>query len=265
MIYLVLSLILLNSMAENLAHAASLAGARMHRLMLANSVFNIVLLAAGLAMSVQAPLTASLVDSAVHAGDVDRVLWYCRAIITARAIGYAVGMFLIPWFARIIELGVWSMENNGGFLLHAMLDYLHPRNIAEICNSFSVLTPSHIAAAFAERFPRRVFVTAVSVAAFYSAVDMAALYVSGLSPQWTRTAIALPTALRGFGTMLFVFLVDPFASRIIDRSATGELNISVTNHIVIWLSSGKTLGTVFAQFLFLPFTQLILLVIGVLT
>ena len=262
MIYVVLSLILLNCTAENLAHAASLAGARMRRLMLANSIFNIVLLAAGLAMSVQAPLAASLVDSAVNAGSLDRVLWYCRAIITARAIGYAVGMFLIPWFARIIELGVWSMENNGGFLLHAMLDYLQPRNLRQIATSFSVLRPSAIGEALAQPFPRRVFVTAVSVAAFYSAIDMAALYASGLAPQWTRTAIALPTALRGLGTMLFVFLVDPYASRIIDRSAVGELDIAAARHITVWLSSGKTLGTVFAQFLFLPFTQLILLTIG---
>ena len=57
--------------------------------------------------------------------------------------------------------------------------------------------------------------------------------------------------------MLFVMVVDPFSSMIIDRAAARELSESAANSIVVWLSGGKAAGTLGAQVLLVPFTKVI--------
>jgi len=261
-LFVVLSLMLVNCIIENLAHAAKVAGVRTQRLMLANSLFNLAILLAGVAMGIQSPLLNNLVDNAVLRDATGTVLEYCRLIIYTRAIGYALGMVLIPWFANIMEVGVHAMERNGGLMFDALLEYAAPRTVGKLLEQFRVMRLSNVVAAAREPYPRRVFGVAMIVAAFYLAIDMAALYASALVPTMPRTAIALSTALRGIGTVLFVLFVDPFSSMIIDRAAARELPESAANSIVVWLSGGKTLGTLGAQVLLLPFTNIIVQVLA---
>ena len=261
-LFIVLVSMLVNCTIENLAHAAKLAGVRTRRLMLANSLFNLFLMAAGVAMGIQAPLVNNLVDGAVLHAATAQVLYYCRWIIYARAVGYALGMFLIPWFVAIMERGVREMERNGGLLFDALLAYTTPRTLGPMLRQFRLLRFADIAAALRAPYPRRILVVTIFVTAFYPAIDMAALYASALVPAWPRTALALSTALRGVGTMLFVLLVDPFSALIIDRAAAAELPETAAEHIVVWLSGGKTLGALGAQLLLLPLTELIVRVIG---
>jgi len=256
-LFVVLALMLINCVIENLAHAARVAGVRTQRLMLANSLFNLFLMGAGLAMGIQSPLVNNLVDVAVLHHAVAQVLWYCRLIITTRCLGYVLGMFLIPWFASVMEVGIAAMEKNGGLLFDALLEYASWRGLRTISRQFAVFNWRDLRAAWQQPYPRRVFYTATFVAAFYLAVEMAALYASALVPELPRTAIALSTALRGIGTILFVFLVDPFTAMIIDKAAARELALEHAMHITVWLSGGKALGAAGAQVLLVPMALII--------
>ena len=149
------------------------------------------------------------------------------------------------------------MERNGGLLFDALVEYASWRGLHTIFRQFAVFSWRDLRAAGRQPYPRRVFYTAAFVAAFYLAVEMAALYSSALVPDLPRTAIALSTALRGFGTILFVFLVDPFTAMIIDRAAAREMAIEHATHITVWLSGGKALGAAGAQVLLVPVALII--------
>jgi hypothetical protein len=67
----------------------------------------------------------------------------------------------------------------------------------------------------------------------------------------------LSGVINGVGTLLLVILIDPVSAVITDQALRGKRPASEISHIVVWQVTGRFIGTLLAQLLFLPAAILI--------
>ena len=253
MLYVVVALALINCVIENLSYAAMLAGVQMQRLSVAQSIYKLMVLVAGVCMAIQTPVLFSLADDAVASRAVNDLVDWIRIVLAARLMGYAAGVMVLPHGARLIRFGIDVVEHK-----LAALRALTPRRVLNALRQDTITAAYNLADAVTQPIPAHILTTAILVAAIYIVVDVAALYASVLSPERVRTAIGLPTIVKGLGTIIFVLVIEPFSSLRIDRANGGDIPVSRVVNLTTWLAIGKAGGAALTQLLFMPITQAII-------
>ncbi|MGB9812133.1 MAG: lipid II flippase Amj family protein [Thermovenabulum sp.] len=244
-------------MIDTLSYSVRLAGVRTKRLALALSLFNIIVLISRTANMIQAPLLGSIVDKAIAKGEIRELLHSFRIIIFSATFGSIIGAALIPSFIEVFSKGIYALEKTGS-IPKLIVKVIFNKPIKHMKNSLKAPDLKKI-----KKMSRtgispfflifNLFITSISTIGV-----LAAIYAGALLPEYRITASQLSGVINGTATILLAVIVDPQAALITDQALQGIKSRQEVTSMVFFLVSGKIIGTLLSQIIFLPAAEVVL-------
>lgn len=172
---------------ETLSYAVRLAGVRTGKLAVSLSLFNIIVIVSRLAYTVQAPMTASLVDTAKYTMNLSLLEDQFRVILGSATLGSLLGMLLMPTFVALFSRAIVHFEHAGSVpQLIRNVATIHHLQVARQHIRFpkwEMLSRLRIGG-----IPKRLLGMNVLIMGIYTVGILAALYASLLAPEYQSTA-----------------------------------------------------------------------------
>lgn len=250
-------------MVETLSYSARIAGTRTQRLYLASSLFSILVLIARTSNLIQAPLLGYFVDETIISGNTPLLEKAIRSILFSATLGSLLAALLIPTCIHIFIHLIGMLEKSESMWLMLLriintdefFKKIH-RHLEE-----SVRRPrlSHLLLLKDKIFAKRILLLTILVASINATGVLSAIYAGALLPDYRLTASQMSGILNGFSTVLLTFFIDPYASLVTDQVMVGKRKAWELNAMVACLVTGKILGTILGQFIFLPCARFVIL------
>lgn len=243
---------------DALYYSSRISAVRIRKLGIALTLFNILLLFSRFANTIQAPLTGSLVDRAVlamktapQAEVLTGLAHEFRWIILAATVGSCIGALLVPTFVEIFTkvLAIFEKEPSVMRLFLRVFRIRTYRVVADSLRSPIIKRPEQHAKT---SIPKGFLIANVVVVAIYTVGVLATIYSGALIPDQRSTANALSGIVNVIATFLLIIMVDPMVALITDQAIAGERTEHDVKVMVWYLVAGKIIGTILAQFIFLP-------------
>src|SRR5262245_6438261 len=180
---LILSLTFVIHLIDTLAYSVRIAGVRVRRLAVSLSLFNILVLIARTAATLQAPLLARRVEAAINTGH-GALLPAFRFVLAAGSVATIVGGLRIPSFQNASTTAVRAFNVHRSvprLLLHAFskAGLLHLRDSFKVPEATSVISLPR-----QSRLPARLLVINTIAVAAWTVAVLASLYAGYLVPQY---------------------------------------------------------------------------------
>lgn len=243
---------------DALYYSSRIAAVRVRKLGIALTLFNMLLLFSRFANTIQAPLTGSLVDKAmigyahaVPSGVLSGLAWQFRAIIFAATVGSVIGALLVPSFVQIFTrvLHIFEREGSVWKLFKRFFKIRTYRVLLDSTRAPQFQRPTeHVKT----NIPKAFLIANVIVVAVYTTGVLSTIYSGALIPDHRLTADNLSGIVNVIATFLLIVMVDPTIALITDQAIAGERSEHDVRVMVWYLVAGKILGTLLAQFVFLP-------------
>lgn len=255
-IIFVIALTFLINLITTLSYSVRIVGIRTGRIAVSFALFNILVLISRTAYGFQAPLLASTIEKNIISGEGENLFEF-RVIIFICSVATIVGGLLIPTFQRLLSIAVnkFSLfKSVPKVLLHSFSEggVTSVRESA-VFPSLRNLTDLRIR----EDFPWRVFIMNVIAVAIITVGVLSSLYAGYFNPEFRTTASSLSGVINGFSTILMFVFIDPFLSIMTDDVVLGKTKESVFRKYIVYMVVARLLGTVLAQFLFIPSAKII--------
>ena len=93
---------------------------------------------------------------------------------------------------------------------------------------------------------------------------LSALYAGYINTEFRTTASNLSAIINGIATILMFIFIDPFLSVMTDDVVLGKTKESLFRKYIVYMVIARVLGTILAQFIFLPSSRLIAWIAGIL-
>lgn len=231
--------------------AARIAGVMTKRIATSMSLYNFFFLFARMANLLYTPFLGSIVDRAAASGNFHVLEVKLRFIIIAATLGNILGWLLLPTFIVIYNRGVQSIEKNGSLPM-VLLKLLHPKNMLSLFTSFRWPSLLGLTSFSLKGIPKSFLILNVFMTAIWAIGVLCSTYASVLVPSLVRTATLLSGLVNGIATILFSIFVDPTAALITDQAAAGIRKEEQVRVMVLYLTLGNIVGTLFSQCLLLP-------------
>lgn len=235
---------------ETLSYSVRLAGTRTSQLAVSLSLFNIIVILSRTANMVQAPLTASLVDTATKTGDLSLFENQFRIILGSASLGTIMGAILIPTFISIFSRAVVHLGVAGGSVPLMVRRILNIHHLHLATKHFRFPKWRMLSRLRIGGIPKRLFVLNILAIAIYTVGVLAAQYASLLT-EYSTTALMSSGLINGFATIILVLFVDPQIAILTDRVMKGTENQTKMTKIVVFLVFSRLIGTLLAQLIFI--------------
>lgn len=255
-IILVLFLVFLINLITTLSYSVRIVGVRTGRIAVSFALFNILVLISRTAYGFQAPLLAKTIENNINTGAGENLFEF-RLIIFACSLATIIGGFLIPTFQRILSIAVEKFsiyKSVPSLILHSF----SKTGITSIKDSIVIPSTSNVAQiSFKSNFPWKVFIMNIVAVAIITVGVLSALYAGYLNPEYRSTASNLSAIINGIATILMFIFIDPFLSIMTDDVVLGRTKESLFRKYIVYMVFARLLGTVLAQFIFIPSAQII--------
>ena len=255
-IVFVLALTFLINLITTLSYSVRIVGIRTGRIAVSFALFNILVLISRTACGFQAPLLANTIEENIKSGEGENLFEF-RLIILICSIATIVGGFLIPTFQRLLSIAVNKFsvfKSVPKVLLHSFSE----GGIASIRESTVFPSLKNLTdISIREGFPWKVFVMNVVAVAIITVGVLSSLYAGYLNPEFRTTASSLSGVINGLSTILMFIFIDPFLSIMTDEVVLGNIKESIFRKHIIYMVFARLLGTILAQFLFIPSAEII--------
>jgi hypothetical protein len=257
-IIIVICLTFLINLITTLSYSVRIVGIRTGRIAVSFALFNILVLISRTANGFQAPLLASSIEKNINAGFGGNLLDY-RMIILSCTVATILGGFLIPTFQRILSIAVdrFSFYKSvpkvvfHGFTKTGLTSMKESMVMPKSDNLKGIKLTSD--------FPWKVFIMNIVAVAIVSIGVLSALYAGYLNPNFRSTASNLSSIINGFATILMFIFIDPFLSVMTDDVVLGKTKESLFRRYIVYMVIARIIGTVIAQFVFIPAARIIAL------
>lgn len=255
-IIIVLALTFLINLITTLSYAVRIVGIRTGRIAVSFALFNILVLVSRTAYGFQAPLLAKTIENNINSGSGNNLSEF-RLIILSCSIGTILGGFLIPTFQRVLSIAVEKFsiyKSVPNLLLHSFTKggiVAFKDNIV-IPNTKNVTTIN-----LTYDFPWKVFIMNVVAVAIITVGVLSSLYAGYINPDFRTTASSLSSIVNGASTILMFIFIDPFLSIMTDDVVLGKTKESLFRKYIVYMVFARVLGTIIAQFIFIPSSRLI--------
>ncbi|MDS1030175.1 lipid II flippase Amj family protein [Bacillota bacterium LX-D] len=256
---IIIILVIIINMLDTLAYGARIAGVKTKSPTMAASLFNLLALVSRIANLIQLPLLAVLVDRAIAANAQDALLPVFRVVILANSVGTLLGIFLIPTFVNVIMQGIYALEKFGS-VPSAFVGGLKGGVFRKAMHSFRLPAKRHLHLLNINGLPKYFLVANLLLTAIYSVGILAAIYAGCLVPEYRLTASNLSGIINGLATIFLVIFVDPVTALLQDQIIQGKREETDLKRAVSLLLGGRFLGSLLAQFLFLPAAHVVVLI-----
>lgn len=255
-IVIVLILVFLINLITTLSYSVRIVGIRTGRIAVSFALFNVLVLISRTAYGFQAPLLAKTIENNIIYGTGENLLEF-RLIILVCSVATVIGGVLIPTFQRLLSIAVdkFSIYKSVPRLL---LSSISQGGISAIKNNIVIPSPGNISGIrLSKDFPWKVFVMNIFAVAIITIGVLSALYAGYLNPEFRTTASNLSAIINGVATILMFIFIDPFLSVMTDDVVLGKTKESLFRKYIVYMVIARVLGTILAQFLFLPSSRLI--------
>lgn len=255
-IIFVIALTFLINLITTLSYSVRIVGIRTGRIAVSFALFNILVLISRTAYGFQAPLLANSIEENIKSGEGENLFEF-RLIILFCSIATIVGGLLIPTFQRLLSIAVNKFsiyKSVPKILLHSFSE----GGINSVRESAVFPSPKNLTELrVKEDFPWKVFIMNVIAVAIITVGVLSSLYAGYLNPEFRTTASSLSAVINGFSTILMFVFIDPFLSIMTDEVVLGKVKESVFRKHIIYMVFARLLGTILAQFLFIPSAKII--------
>ncbi len=265
---------------NTLVYAVRISGVRTQRLATAFSLFNVVFLLASTANSIQGFLLASIVEQAIKVGEEQSggmvlsgllvhqpayqtqltILDYkIRLVIVAATVGTIIGAALIPAFVNIFNRAIFLFEETGSVPRMIGMLFFSPRRVFKLAGQIYLPRKKSLSLATIRRksIPKTFLVLNLVVTGVYTTGVLSSIYAGALFPDFRTTAASLSAVVNGIATILAATVVEPTAAAITDQALRGERSEDDVKQMALYLAITRILGTVLAQFIFVPAAYLV--------
>jgi hypothetical protein len=253
---LILALTFVVHLVDTLAYSVRIAGVRVRRLAVSLSLFNLLVLLARTAGTVQAPLLARRVEVALRTRD-SALLTDLRFVLLAGSLATIVGALLIPTFQNAFTKAVRAFNVHRSVPRLLLLSFsktglLHLRDSIKAPEARGVLNLPH-----STRLPARLLLINAAAVSAWTVAVLASLYAGYLVPEYRVTASSLAAVVSGAATVLLFVFSDPYLSALTDDVLEGKVSEGFFRRSVIWLVGSRLAGTLLAQVILVPAALLI--------
>lgn len=236
---------------ESAALSLRLAGARTGQIATALAFVNSSFLVARLSNMFQAPLLGSMVDHAVHAGNIDALLVDFKWIVFFAFLGNALAVLFFPFLVRMSVILILEFEKKGS-LPKAVLSLFRVSNLKKVFRKIS-FPDLNIKNFSLKGIPRGMLVLNACMVAIYAVGVLSSLLAGAALPEFRATAIQLSGIVNGMATMMLALFVDPGSAYITDQAVRGKRSLEDVRVLTFYLLLGRLVGTlILAQILLYP-------------
>lgn len=260
MIPIVLTLTFLIHLILTSAHAVQLTAVRTKRITTSFALFNLILLVSRTAVSLQSPLLAKWIERRMQQG-LDVGIYEFRLIILISTVGTIAGAFLIPSFQRLLSKAVMKFSEKKSIpklLFFGFKKSSLKQLPAQI--KFPNSDNFRISSYFMDDFPYKVFFLSIIMNALITTGVLSSLYAGFIEPSVRATSSTLVAVVNGGAMIIFMIIIDPYLSLLTDEAVNDNFPEATFRKTVRVLVISRLIGTVLAQFLFVPFAYLITIV-----
>jgi hypothetical protein len=254
----VITLTFLINLITTLSYSVRIVGIRTGRIAVSFALFNILVLISRTANGFQAPLLANSIEKNINAG-LGGDLFDFRMIILSCTIATIIGGFLIPSFHRILSVAVERFsvyKSVPKVIMHGFTK----GGISSIKESIVLPSSDNLKKInISAEFPWKVFLMNIIAVAIFTIGVLSALYAGYLNPEFRSTASNLSAIINGLATILMFIFIDPFLSVMTDDVVLGKARESLFRRYIVYMVIARIIGTVIAQFLFIPSAKIIAL------
>src|SRR5215213_281453 len=259
-LWLIFTLTFLIHLIGTLAYAVRIAGVRTRRIVVALSLFNLLMLLSRTANSFQAPLLAKRVEIQLAFAPAGHMEADFRWLLLATTLATLSGAFLIPSFQRLFTTAV------GAFAVYRsvprlMLHSFSRAGVLHLRESLVLPASTTVTEIYkGDYVPMRLVIFNALVEAVWTVGVFAALYAGYLNPSLRVTASSLSAVINGGATILMALAIDPMLSIMTDDVLEGKRSELFLRRSVVWLVARRFAGTLIAQALLFPAAMLITLI-----
>ena len=258
-IILVICLTFLINMITTLSYSVRIVGIRTGRIAVSFALFNILVLISRTANGFQAPLLASSIEKNINAG-FGANLFDFRMIILSCTVATILGGFLIPTFQRILSIAVERFsiyKSVPKVIFHGFTK----TGLTSIKESIAMPCSENLKNIdISNDFPWKVFIMNVVAVAIITIGVLSSLYAGYLNPNFRSTASNLSAIINGLATILMFVFIDPFLSVMTDDVVLEKAKESLFRQFIVYMVIARILGTIIAQFIFIPSAKIIALI-----
>lgn len=256
-IIIVLIFTLIIHLISTLSYSVRIVGIRTRKIAISFALFNIMILVSRTSNSFQAPLLAKWLENNIKLG-INPGTFEIRMILLATTIATIIGGLLIPTFQRILTKAVKNFSVHKSvpkLILHGFTK----SGISQFRQEFKMPDKENfnVAASLNLKFPTKIFIYNIIAVAILTVGVLSALYAGFLEPDLRTTSSTLSSVVNGLATMLMFIFIDPYLSALTDDVIEGKYSEQNFRRVVRIMILSRIIGTIMAQFLFVPFSEMI--------
>lgn len=246
-----------------LAYCTRTAGVKTGKLAISGSIFNIFSLGSSAANTLQAPILAKTVDINIDRGTTGNLLTNFRYILLSAALGNLCGAIFIPTFQRILCKAIDSFNIHRS-IPKLMLHGFSKSGVVQFKSCVKIPSKQNIKQL--KRFdgmPKKIIAANVIVVALSATASVSTLFAGALNPNLRSTCMSLSPVINALPTLLLAIFIDPNLSMMTDDVLLGKRTETDFNRCVMFMVSGRILGTIVSQIILVPAALLVAWVAGI--
>jgi hypothetical protein len=254
-ILLVFILTFLINLITTLSYSVRMVGIRTKRIAISFSLFNILILISRTANMFQSPMLSKTVENNIKAGMTSNIGPF-RWIVFSCTLGTIVGAMLIPTFQRVLSKMVLSFSEHKS-VPKVLMKSITRSGMAHFKEAIAIPSIRNIKNLNYKELPMNVFIMNVVATSIISIGVLASVYAGYFTPEYRLTAGQMSGIINGISTILMFVFIDPYMSALTDDVMVGKCTDSFFRRHVVFMVFARVLGTVIAQFLFVPSAEFI--------
>ncbi len=242
---------------NTLTYSIRIVGIRTGKIAVSFALFNIVVLVSRTANTLQAPLLAKTIENNIKFGSPAGLIDDFRLILLSTTVGSILGALFIPTFQRIYSKAVKSFDvyrSVPKLLLHSF----SKAGIKQFKNNIKIPSKNTIKQIKnIKDIPIKIIIFNTMAVSLLTAGVLSSIYAGILEPEFRTTASTLSSMITGIATVLLFVFIDPYLSIMTDDVIEGKQSEGYFRRCVSFMVVSRILGTILAQFIFLPAAKLI--------
>ena len=246
-IAVVMFLTFIITLIGTLAYAVRLVGVSTGKISVSFAMFNIMILLARTASTIQSPLLTKYVETS-RGGP---LLTDFYLIIVSAGIATIVGAILVPTFQRVFSRWVLKFSEERS-VPKVILHSFSGSGVRQFKTCLKVPDLDNIRKLKLKDLPKRILIFNVIVVAIQTVATLAPIYAGTLAPELDATCITLVGVINGLATVLLYIYIFPYLSIKTDDVIDGKCSDVEFRRIIVGMVGSKVVGTFLALLLLLP-------------
>lgn len=256
-ISIVLVLTFIIYIVSSLSYSVRIVGVKTGRIAISASMFSIFSLLSRTATTFQEPLLAKVIERGLKVSNTEGILYDFRLILVFSTFGTIIGAILMPTFIKLFSKAVESFSiyrSIPKLLIHSFsksgIEQFKKSIVKPKRQNIEQLKNLH-------RMPKKIIVFNIAACSVSSVGVLASLYSGLMNPEIRTTCSTLAPLINGVATILMTIFIDPYTSMLTDDVIRGECSEFQFNRCIIFIVFGLIVGTILAQFLLVPASNII--------